>query len=226
MLVRDCMNRELLTVTPDDTLAHALALTREHRVRHLPVVLSSGDVTGVVSDRDVRLAMPSPLTAADPDRTDFLERTPVAAIMAREVITVGPDETIEDAATRLYRHRIGCLPVVDAGQRLVGMLTDTDILYAFVRILGVAEGSSRIELALQDRPGELGRALTIIAEEARLNIVSVILPSLPGQTEKTAILHLATIDPREAIEALESRGFTVGWPALSFDLRGEVKSLA
>lgn len=213
------MQREVVTVTPDDTLATALRLTRKYRVRHLPVVLANGDIAGILSDRDIRLAMPSPLTTPDAERADFLERTAIGGIMSREVITVGPEETIEDAAKLLYRHRIGALPVTDAHRRLTGILTETDILHAFVRILGVAQPSSRIEVALQDRPGELGRALSIISDGAGLNIVSVLVPSFPEREGKTAILHLATIDPREAIDQLELGGFRVGWPALEPESR-------
>lgn len=208
------MNREVITITPDDTLATALALTREHRIRHLPVRLGDDDLVGILSDRDIRLAMPSPLTTPDAERTDFLERTPIAVVMTRSVITIGPDEPIEDAASLMYRHRIGSLPVVDAGQRLLGILTETDILHALVRILGVTEPSSRIEVALQDQPGALGHALSVISQVSGLNIVSVIVPSYRQEDRKTAVLHLATIDPREAIRALEGAGYPVGWPSL------------
>lgn len=220
MLVRDSMQREIVTVTPDDTLATALRLTRQHRTRHLPVVRAGGDLAGILSDRDIRLAMPSPLTTPDAERADFLERTAIAGIMSREVVTVGPEETIEDAAKLLYRHRIGSLPVIDAQQRLIGILTETDILHAFVRILGVAEPSSRIEVALEDRPGQLGLALTIISESTGLNVVSVLVPSSRDHGQKVAILHLGTIDPREAIDALEQAGFDVGWPSFDRDVRG------
>lgn len=219
MLVRDRMHREPITVGPDATLAHALQLTRAHRIRHLPVVLPSREITGIVSDRDIRLAMPSPLTVPDAERADFLERTSVAAVMTREVITASPHDTIEDAAKMLFRHRIGSLPVVDAHGLLQGILTETDILHAFVQILGGSQPASRIEVALADRPGELSRAVHVIGNELGLNIVSVVVPSLPGQIRKTAILHLATIDPRVAIEALEGAGFQVGWPSLDWDLR-------
>lgn len=213
------MHREPITVGADATLAHALQLTRKHRIRHLPVVLPSQEITGIVSDRDIRLAMPSPLTVPDAERADFLERTPVAAVMTREVITASPHDTIEDAAKMLYRHRIGSLPVVDAHGRLQGILTETDILHAFVQILGGAQPASRIEVALADRPGELSRAVHVIGNDLGLNIVSVVVPSFPGKSRKTAILHLATIDPRIAIEALEAAGFEVGWPSLDWDLR-------
>jgi len=218
MFVRDCMKREVITVTPDDTLATALGLTRKHRIRHLPVVLANGDLAGILSDRDIRLAMPSPLTTPDAERLSYLEQTPVAVVMSREVITIGENEMVEDAAKLLFSHRIGALPVVDPANRMTGILSETDILHAFVRILGVSRPSSRLELRLPDRPGALGRALVVLGEKG-LNIVSLIVPPTPAHGMKVAIAHLETIDPREAIEALESAGFEVGWPSLARDPR-------
>jgi acetoin utilization protein AcuB len=219
MLVQDRMRPRPITVTPDDTLADALRLTRQHRIRHLPVVLPTGELTGILSDRDIRLAMPSPLTVSDDERADFLAGTPVAAFMTREVITASPLETIEDAARTLYRHRISCLPVVSARGDLQGILTETDILHAFVHLLGGMQPCSRIEVALADRPGELAKAIRVVGEELGINIVSLLVPSAPRGEARIAILNLATIDPREALEALEERGFRVGWPALERDLR-------
>lgn len=219
MLVRDRMKSEPITVSPDDTLARALDLTRAHRVRHLPVVLGSGELTGIVSDRDIRLAMPSPLAVADAERADFLARTSIAAVMTRDVISAGPFDSIEDAAKLLYQHRIGALPILDAKGHLLGILSETDILHAFVQILGGAQPSSRLELRLVDEPGELSRAVHVIGDQLGLNIVSLVVPSLPDRTSKTAILHLETIDPREAVRSLEEAGFEVGWPSLEQDLR-------
>lgn len=221
MLVKQRMSRDPITVTPDDPLAHAMQLTRTHRIRHLPVVGGNGRLAGILSDRDIRLAMPSPLTVEDAERADFLNRTPVAAVMTRRVITVEPTETIENAAKQLYRHRIGSLPVVDTDGRLQGILTETDILHAFVQILGGTEPSSRIEIALRDQPGELASAMRILGEEHRINIVSIVVPSMRGQTRKTAILHLGTINPQDAVQALEKAGYTVGCPSLEEDLRGQ-----
>jgi acetoin utilization protein AcuB len=219
MLVRSRMHRDPITVTPDDTLARALVLTREHRIRHLPVVVPGGTVMGMLSDRDIRLAMPSPLAVADEERAEFLERTPVAAVMSRDLIAVTGADTIEDAAKLLYRHRIGALPVISAAGRLEGILSETDILHAFVQILGGSEPASRLEIALPDEPGELAHVMRIIGEELHLNLVSVVVPSIRGQRGKTAILHVATIDPREAVRALEKAGYRVGWPSLDTELR-------
>jgi len=218
MLVKNRMTADPVAVAPSDSLARALQLTREHRIRHLPVV-EGGELVGILSDRDIRLAMPSPLTVADEDRAAFLERTTVAEMMTRDVITAGPYDTVEDAARELCRHRIGSLPVVDAHGRLLGMVTETDILHAFAEVLAAGGSSSRLEISLSDRPGELARALHIVGEELGLNITSMMVLPAGKDGRKTAIVHVATIDPREAIEALEAAGARVGWPSLENDLR-------
>ncbi len=218
MLVKHRMSADVKSVRPGDPLAHALRLTREHRIRHLPVV-GDGELAGIVSDRDIRLAMPSPLAVADAERAAFLERTPVEQVMTREVITTGPLDTVEDAAKLLCRHRIGALPVVDAHGRLLGMITESDVLTAFAEVFSAGGASSRLEVLVPDRPGELARALDIVGGRLKLNVTSLmVLPRGDGGS-KTTIFHLGTIDPREAIEALERAGFTVGWPSLEADLR-------
>lgn len=219
MLVQDRMTRDPVAVSPDHTLADALRLTREHRVRHLPVV-AGGALAGILSDRDVRLAMPSPLGEADADRAAFPGRTPVAEVMTRDVITVGPRETVEDAARLLHRHRIGALPVVDAEGRLLGILSETDVLRAFVELLGIATPSSRLEVALPDRPGELARAMGVLGELG-LNVTGLMVPPAGRRADgrRVAVVHVNTIDPREAVEALERAGWEVGWPSLDADLR-------
>jgi acetoin utilization protein AcuB len=219
MLVQDRMSRQPITVGPDDTLADALRLTRQHRIRHLPVVAGDRTLAGMVSDRDIRLAMPSPLTVADAERTDFLEQTAVAAVMARDVISVHPFETIENAARQLYKHRIGSLPVVDDDDSLVGILSETDILHVFVEMVGGLEPSSRIEISLPDQPGQLAAAMRIVGEEHRVNIVSLMVPAVRGDERRRALLHIDTIDPGELVEALERAGFEVGWPSRDNDLR-------
>lgn len=218
MLVKNRMTADPVSVAPDDTLADALRLTREHRVRHLPVV-RGGALVGILSDRDLRSAMPSPLEVEDAARAARVGETPVSQVMTAEVITVGPLDTVEDAAKLLCRHRIGALPVVDAHGGLLGMLGETDVLNAFAEILSAGGASSRLEISLSDRPGELARALRILGDELRLNINSLMV--LPGDEggRKTVIVHVGTIDPREAVAALERAGAIVGWPSLEADLR-------
>jgi acetoin utilization protein AcuB len=219
MLVKNRMTADPVTVTPEDSLAHALRLTREHRIRHLPVV-RNGELVGILSDRDIRTAMPSPIEVADPERATMLEHTPVERVMTSEVITAGPFDAVEDAAEQICSHRIGALPVVDAHGRLLGVITETDVVNAFAEVLSAGGPSSRLEVAIADRPGELARLLAVIGGELKLNVTSLmVMPGVSQDGRKTAVLHVATIDPREAIEALERAGALVGWPSLEADLR-------
>jgi acetoin utilization protein AcuB len=219
MLVRHRMTPGPVTVPADATLGEALRVMRARRIRHLPVV-EGGEVVGMITDRDLRLAMPSPLGMESAEDVAAVERTPVADIMARNPITVGPFDTVEDAAVRMRRQRVGSLPVVDAAGKLLGILTESDILQAFVEILTASGPSSRLEISLPDRPGELSRAMRIVGEELGINVNSVMVTGRDGAGRKTAVLHLGTIDPRESIAALERAGVEVGWPSLENDLRG------
>lgn len=218
MLVKKRMTRDPVTVSPAHSVADALRLTRARRIRHLPVV-ENGEVVGMVSDRDVRTFLPSPLTESDEQRTAFLENTPVSALMKGDVPTIGPHDTVEDAAKLMRRQRIGALPVVDAHGRLLGILSESDVLDAFVEILGPPGQSSRIEVALTDRAGELARAMRVIGEEQGVNVCSLMVPPGAAGDQKIAIVHVATIDPRLVIDGLEAAGFEVGWPSLEHDLR-------
>ncbi len=218
MLVKHRMTPDPVSVPADATLGDALRVMRARRIRHLPVV-EGGEVVGMISDRDLRLAMPSPLGMESAEDVAAAESTPVGDIMTRGAITVGPFDTVEDAAVRMRRQRVGSLPVVDAAGKLLGILTETDILQAFVEILTASGPSSRLEISLPDRPGELGRAMRIIGEELGINVNSVMVTGRDGAGKKTAVVHLSTIDPREAIAALERAGVEVGWPSLENDLR-------
>jgi acetoin utilization protein AcuB len=218
MLVKNKMTRDPVAVASSASIAEALRIVRDHHMRHLPVV-DDGELVGIVSDRDLRLAMPSPLGAETPEFVALVESTPVDAIMARDLITVGPSDSLEDAAVRMRRSRVGALPVVDASGALVGILSETDILHAFAEVFTAAGPASRLEIALPDRPGELARAVRVIGEECRLNIASLTMHAgaVPGR--RIAVVHVATIDPREVIAALEGIGLEVGWPSLEADLR-------
>jgi acetoin utilization protein AcuB len=112
LLVKDSMTREIVTLSPDETAGTALALCRERRIRHLPV-LSGGILVGIVSDRDLRSSTPA---LGDPSRAAALQEVLVEEVMAREVVTAHPEDPIEQAANTMREHRIGCLPVVEGGE--------------------------------------------------------------------------------------------------------------
>jgi len=139
MQVKEKMRTSLILVKPTDSVRTAWALLREHRIRHLPVV-EQGRLVGIITDRDIRLVFPSGAVGqSEQDPHAALEKIAVRDIMTERVITVTPEASIADATRLLLKHRIGGLPVVQ-GDRLVGIITKTDILAAFVEIV---EGGSQ-----------------------------------------------------------------------------------
>ena len=133
MLIREIMSTNLITIAPSTPLATALSLMREHNVRRLPVV-EDGRLVGILTDRDVRSLTPSYRSWTSTWEAETRFRTaPASEVMSRPVITVSPETRVEDAASLIVRQKIGGLPVVENG-RLVGIVTDSDLLRLLIRL--------------------------------------------------------------------------------------------
>ena len=130
MQVGERMSQPVATVTSTTPVAAAMKLLRERHIRRLPVI--DGDqLVGIVSERDLLRAMPSPATLLSVwEATDLLDRLLVRDVMARDVVTVTPSTPIQAAAQLMVDHTIGGLPVVDGG-KVIGIITETDIFRVF-----------------------------------------------------------------------------------------------
>jgi len=146
MRVENWMRRNVHVVKPLDGVLHARELMELHRINQLPVAVN-GRLVGIITDRDVRDAMPGAIAAARAAAATHRRRTSeeeptVEATMTADVLTLAPGDSVVQAARVLRRERIGALPIVE-GHRLVGILTRSDVLDAFI---GLAE------LASEQRP--------------------------------------------------------------------------
>jgi acetoin utilization protein AcuB len=199
------MRTSLITVTKDATLAQARQLLHTHRIRHLPVV--EGDrLLGILTDRDIRQASPSSAAGISPDRTSaFLAQIPVIKAMVSEVRTVSPYTTIEEAARLMIEHKIGCLPVTEAG-RLVGIITETDILGVLVDVMGIREPSARFELTLPDRPGALADVTRIIKTHG-VNVSSIVTMPHWEAGKRLVVIRIKTMNPQPILKDLADAGF-------------------
>jgi acetoin utilization protein AcuB len=190
------------TIQAGARLQEASQLYRSLGFRHLPV-LDGTRLVGVLTDRDLRWATsslcPEPRTLVDP----------VRSAMSAAPITVDPLDPVEDAARIMREHKIGCLPVLDGGE-LVGILTGMDILDTLILLTGTTQPSSRLEVSLADRPGELAR-LTAFLAERQVNIHSVLTYALPEQPTRT-VLRVSSNNVRPLAEELTQAGFEVLWP--------------
>ena len=130
--VRDLMTPAPLAISPETSVPAASRLMQEQHLRHLPVC-EDGRLVGLLSECDLRLVLPSPATSLAAHEMHYLlERLTVAETMTRFPVTIGPDHTVTEAASRMLTHQVQALPVTEH-RRLVGILTRTHLLYAFVR---------------------------------------------------------------------------------------------
>lgn len=164
LLARDWMTRKLVTLSPEASVAEALILCRERRIRHIPI-LEEGRLVGIVSDRDLRDASPA---LDDAQRASALQEIRVGDVMTREVSTADPQDSIENLAQEMYELKIGSLPVVAEGpmvdeglvavaeEELLGIVTSSDVMRALVTLAGLPEPGCRIEVRAPNR-GDFGR---------------------------------------------------------------------
>lgn len=142
MLVRELMTPNPITVGPETGVFEARQRMLKERIRHL-LVEAEGRLVGIVTDRDIRLNLPSKATSLSVWEVNYLlARLTVEQVMSRAVITVGPGRDAGDAARLMLDHRIGAVPVVDSG-RIVGILTETDIVRAFVETASAGAAARR-----------------------------------------------------------------------------------
>ena len=135
MAVRDLMSTDLVTLTEDETLAHAQRCMARGRIRHLPVV-RNGRLVGLLTHRDLLAASFSIFAEVDHgEQRRIFGTVPVVEAMHRDVVTVQPDLSVREAARILLKNKYGCLPVVTESGELVGILTEADFLHLTVRLL-------------------------------------------------------------------------------------------
>ena len=171
MFVRDYMTPDPVFVSPDDNFPQAMHVLRKRGVRHLPVV-EEGQLVGVVVEKDLLSNQPSPATTLSLyEIYSLLEQLHVRQIMSRPVITVGGDCPLEEAARIMVANQISCLPVMD-GEKLIGIITETDVFKALVEVLGGEEEGVRLVLRALDRVGVLAKIVSRIAE-AGGNILAI-----------------------------------------------------
>lgn len=211
MRVDEIMKKNLIIASPDTSLAEALILTQDNKIRHLPIV-DKGVLVGIVSDRDLRSVGPSKLT--NDDLAELLANTPIRDIMHKNVITAHPLDFVEDAASVIYEFKIGCLPVVQKGE-LVGIVTESDILHTLVELMGVNHPSSHVEVEVDDYAGVLAD-VTKILKEQKVNVTSIYIKpaTIPGK--KTIVLRIQTMDPRRICQTIADAGYKVSGPLGGF----------
>ena len=211
MYVETIMSRPVDTVTADLKLSQVAHLMREKGRRFLPVVDAAGGLVGLLSHREVERAAPSAITTLSVGEVNYLmAKVTVGQVMRREVITCGPRSLVEAAGQLMRTKGIGCLPVIDEQRRLLGIVTDDDILDFFLAITGCGlDDTTRIAVHLPDRTGELSRFLGAINAQGGY-IATVVSPVAPDATGmRVVIVRYRAADPAAVDRHLRALGIDI-----------------
>jgi acetoin utilization protein AcuB len=196
MKISDLMIPDPITITANASITDALELMKLNSIRHLPVVSGGNVLRGFLTLADLKQGL-IPSMVGDVSLSD---------LMISDPIVVGPEEDIEIAAQLIYKHKIGGMPVVE-GEKLVGIITESDILRTFIDMMGILTGSSRIDVVMKNEPGALKEALQIINDGGG-DIINVGITA--HQTGKRIYyFRLAACKTDSIKKSLEAKGFTV-----------------
>ncbi len=208
MLVRERMSPNPIVVQQDSRFEDALQLLREKKIRRLPVLDKQGNLVGVVVEKDLLYASPSPATSLSVFEVHYLlSKLTVKDVMTRRVITVGEDCPLEEAARIMIDHKIGSLPVM-RGKQLVGIITETDIFRIMAEALGGRAKGTRIAVQVPNQKGELAKLTGNIAALGG-NIISLAVFLTKDSLNSKITLKVQNLPHDVVVDAIEKMGVKI-----------------
>lgn len=164
MLVGSRMSKPVYTISPETSLDDALSIMEKEHVRRLPVVDRDGSLVGIVTEQDLIKASPSEATLLDKWEIKSLMSTlPVEKVMTRQMITLTEDVLLEEAARIMADKKVSGLPVV-RGNKVVGMLTESDIFKVLLEMMGARQSGIRLSFLIANKPGQLAKLSHAVSE--------------------------------------------------------------
>ena len=196
MKIQSLMIPNPISISPDASIREALEVMKNNAIRHLPVVGTGDRLVGFVTLADLKQGLiPS-----------MLAEVSLKDLMVSDPITAHPDDDVELAARLIYTHKIGGIPVVE-GDRLVGILTESDILRTFIDMMGILSSGQRIDIVAGTEPGILNRALRIIDRNGA-DVINVAM-AIEEKDQRVYHIRLSPCDTAPIKAALTDAGFKV-----------------
>ncbi len=207
MFVKQWMATEVVTVAPNETIAVAEKMLKGHKIRRLPVV-EEGLLVGIISPRDLEKVMPSMFDAEGASEEEFIAaNTEIRTVMTASPITVEPDDTLVEAIKKMRRNKIDGLPVVEDMQ-LVGILSITDILDAFLEIMTGGQAGTRLDLKIDQTPEAFYRMIKSFQKQNK-EILAISQHYGYSSEHHLVTVHIKENDNDELIDLLWNSGVTV-----------------
>jgi acetoin utilization protein AcuB len=210
MFVSKSMVKDVVTIDEKASVFEAYETMAARKIRHLPVVDKDNTLIGIVTDRDIRSAMPYRLLK-EPDNAQeraSLARLTVGDIMTRNPKTIGPMDTIQDALIRIQSEKVGAFPVVDEQGRLRGIISVRDLLRAFVNVLGIGQPGTLLGILVEEKIGQMKRIVDAITEE-NISFGSILVARYWDEEKRAVFPYLLTNNVIQVKKKLRAMGFTL-----------------
>lgn len=210
MFVSKSMTRKVITVDLETSVFKAQALMAANRIRHLPVVAEDQQLLGIVTDRDIRSALPysyfkDPCREQDGQKFSDIK---IKDIMSRNPLTISPGYTIPDALLLIQNEKVGALPVVDENGKLKGILSVRDLLRAFINVLGVGEPGTLLCILVEEKIGQLKKIVDAITEE-NISFGSILVARYWDKNKRAVFPYLLTQNVARIKKKLKKMGYTL-----------------
>ena len=209
MFVSRSMVSKVITIDKDASVFDAQEKMAVNGIRHLPVVDADNNLMGIVTDRDIRSAMPYSLIKekANAEERAKLADLKVEAIMTRNPKTISPMYTIQDALLLIQKEKVGAFPVVDDGGKLKGILSVRDLLRAFINVLGIGQPGTLVGVEVEEKVGQLKKIVDAITEE-NISFGSVLVAQTWDEGKRAVFPYLLTNNVAKVKKKLAEEGFT------------------
>ena len=210
MFVSRSMTREVITVDEEATILDAQKLLAKNKIRHLPIIDKDRRLVGIITDRDIRSALPysSLMEHCDETEKERVARFKVKDIMTKDPISISPTYTIQDALLLIQNSKVGALPVVDDNHKLTGIISVRDLLRAFINVLGIGEPGTLLCILTEEKIGQLKKIVDAITEE-NISFGSVLVARYWDENKRAVFTYLLTQNVAQVKKKLRNLGFTL-----------------
>ena len=210
MFVSKSMTKKVITINKDADIFEAKEKMAEHRIRHIPVVTKDHHLIGIVSDRDIRSAMPSkPLSDYNSKKIkDKVARLKIKDIMTIDPVTISPLHTVQDALVLMQNTRVGAFPVVDEQGKLRGIISVRDLLRAFINVMGMEDPGTLLCIIVEEKLGQMKKIIDAITEE-HISLGSVMVARYWDEEKRAVFPYLLTQNITSLKKKFQKMGYEV-----------------
>ena len=208
MFVSRSMTRKVITVDQEAGIIDAQELMAENKIRHLPIIDKNQQLIGIVTDRDIRSALPYRFYEEPQTVREKIYALKVKDIMTKDPISISPTFTIQDALLLIQNSKVGALPVIDDDRRLKGIISVRDLLRAFINVLGIGEPGTLLCILVEEKIGQLKKIVDAITEE-NISFGSVLVARYWDTNKRAVFTYLLTQNVAHVKKKLLEMGLTL-----------------